>query len=72
VTTIGQLVDQLGVIGDPPQEGDLIESAVVLLKSVDAEGQAALFIATSPRMDWITQVGIIEAARTIIQADTAS
>ena len=69
--TVGELVDGLGVTGDPLEDGELVESAIVLLKAVDAEGRAGLLIATSAHMDWITQLGIIEAARCIIQSAAA-
>jgi hypothetical protein len=65
----GSIVDGLGVTLDPLTEGELVESCVVLLKVVDAEGRVALEIGASDRLDWITQLGIVEAARGLLSPE---
>ena len=49
------------------EDGDLITDAILLMRvaRVDKDG-SALVIASTPGVDWITQLGMVEAARTIM------
>jgi len=62
---VGDLIDALGVVADV-DDGDLVPCAVVLLKSVDEDGQVGLTIASSEGLSWLDQLGIVEAAKQII------
>lgn len=65
MTTLGSIIDALGVTADV-SDSDLIAGAVVILKIVPAEGDAGLTIAVDDNCGWLEQLGIIEAARQII------
>lgn len=62
---IGPILDGLGVTIDL-EDGDLIESAVVLLKTVDSSGAVGVEIANSAGMDWLAQLALITAAQRIV------
>jgi len=62
---IGPILDGLGVTVDL-DEGDLIESAVVLLKTVDSSGGVGVVIADSAGMDWLGQLALVTAAKSIV------
>ena len=61
---IGNLIDSLGVTREPV-DGELIAGAVVLLKTVDADGDVGLSIAWSDGMSWIERVGMLHVAREV-------
>lgn len=65
---IGPILDGLGVIIGL-EDGDLVESALVLAKVVDADGSVTVGCYTSQGMDWLAQLGLITAAAQM-QADT--
>jgi hypothetical protein len=49
-------------------DSDLILDAVVLLRVQSDDGSApAMVIATTPGLDWMLQIGMIEAARDIMR-----
>lgn len=62
-------LSQLAIDADL-EEGDLILDAVLLMRvaRTDRNG-TALLVATTPGMDWIMQMGMVEAARHIMQVD---
>ena len=49
------------------KEGDLILDAVVLLRVQSDEESPTLIIATTPGLDWMLQVGMVEVARDIMR-----
>jgi len=50
------------------KEGDLILDAVVLLRVQSADNLIpALVISNTPGLDWMLQIGMIEAARDIMR-----
>lgn len=54
------------------QDGDLILDAVILLRVQSDDHQASsLVIATTPGLDWMLQVGMVEAARMIMREPIA-
>jgi hypothetical protein len=62
---IGPILDGLGVTATI-EDGDLIESAVVLAKIVDADGTTTVGVYTSDGMDWLAQLGLVTAAHQIV------
>ena len=66
---IGELIDARGVTADMDSD-DLVTDIVVLMKVTDAEGNTGLILETSTNLDWITQIGMVDAAKTIIGAGT--
>jgi hypothetical protein len=64
---IGDLIDSLGVLAEIA-DGDMVPSAVVLLKAVDEKGQVGVTIASSEGLSWLDQLGLIEAAKQIATA----
>ncbi len=63
---LGELIDTLGVELEMDDE-DLVSSAVVLLKVITEDGSIQLGIASSEGLDWIAQLGLIEAARDVVR-----
>jgi len=55
------------------EEGDLVMDAILLMRvaRTDRDG-SALVIASTPGLDWITQLGMVEAARTIMHESAES
>lgn len=64
----GPILDGLGVTIDL-EPTDLVESAVVLLKTIDADGHVGVEIVNSAGMDWLGQLAIITAAQRIVNDD---
>lgn len=64
---IGPILDGLGVTIDL-DDGDLIESALVLAKHVDADGLVSLSLASSDGMSWLEQLGLLAAAQQIVNS----
>ncbi|MFJ2279228.1 hypothetical protein ACIOEZ_34330 [Streptomyces sp. NPDC087866] len=62
---IGQILDGLGTTIDL-DEGDLIASALVIAKVVDADGEVSLSLSTSDGLSWIDQNGLVTSARQIL------
>lgn len=58
---IGNLLDSLGVMHSP-EEGDLVASAVVLLKVLAEDGDVSLRIVASDGLSWIERLGMLRAA----------
>lgn len=67
---IGQLLDSLGVTAEL-SETDMPTDALVVMKVVTAEGRTAVVIGASEASDWITQKGLLGAAREITGGDYA-
>lgn len=44
---------------------ELVESAVLIVKVIDSDGDACIRTAWPPGMDWITRRGLIEVARDV-------
>lgn len=58
---IGDLLNALGVAYQP-QDGDLVVSALVLMKVVDEDGNVSLRTAWSEGLSWIEHVGMLHVA----------
>lgn len=63
----GPIIDGLGITFEL-NDGDLIASALVVAKVVNAEGKVTLLIADSEGMTWLDQLGLITAASDLIRA----
>jgi hypothetical protein len=64
---IGPILDGLGVKLDI-DDGDLVESAVVLAKVVLPDGRVSVALSDSEGMSWLEQLGLIAAATQIVNA----
>lgn len=62
---VGDILDGLGVVVDL-DDGDLVASAVVLLKVVTADGGVTLAIASDEGCSWLEQLGIVAASASIV------
>lgn len=69
--SFGEIVDQLGVESDPPfDDTQLVSDAIVLIKQVDPDdGRVSLFLASSPSLSWIEQIGMLRAAERIANGE---
>ena len=48
-------------------DGDIILDAVVLLRVINGSRPTSLMLVATPGMDWMLQVGMVEAARDILR-----
>lgn len=62
---VGPILDGLGVTVDL-DDGELVESALILAKTVDADGEVALMVASSTGLTWIDQAGLLAAAQQVM------
>lgn len=62
---IGPILNGLGVTIDL-DDGDLVASAFVIAKVIDADGEASLTLADSEGMSWIEQNGLLASAQQIV------
>ena len=62
MTTLGQIVDNLGCELGDWADGTLPSAAVVLLVGIDPDGDPILHARFSEGMSWLERVGIIAAA----------
>jgi acyl-CoA hydrolase len=59
---IGPILDGLGVTIDL-DDSELVESALVITKLVNADGQVLLGLYGSDAMSWLEKLGLIQAAK---------
>jgi acyl-CoA hydrolase len=59
---IGPILDGLGVTIDL-DDGELVETALVVTKLVNADGQVLLGLYGPDGMSWLEKLGLIEAAK---------
>jgi hypothetical protein len=59
---IGPILDGLGITVDL-DEGELVETALVVTKLVTADGQVLLGLYGPDSLSWLDKLGLIEAAR---------
>jgi len=65
---VGEIIDGLNIVADL-EPGELVESALVLLKVVDQnDGEVALVLA-SGNLSWIDQMGFLACADAIIRQE---
>ena len=62
---IGPILDGLGTTIDL-DEGDLVASAFVIAKVIEANGDVSLAIASSEGLSWIEQNGLLASAQQIV------
>ena len=48
-------------------DGDMVLDAVVLLRVANGDRPTGLVLETTPGMDWMMQIGMVEAARDILR-----
>ncbi len=62
---IGPILDGLGTtIG--LDQGDLVASALVIVKVIDSSGEVSLSLASSEGLSWIDQNGLLASAQQIV------
>ncbi|MCX4571518.1 hypothetical protein OOK48_34940 [Streptomyces viridodiastaticus] len=62
---IGAILDGLGATIDL-DDGDLVASAFVIAKVVEANGDVSLALASSDGLSWIEQNGLLASAQQIV------
>jgi hypothetical protein len=62
---IGPILDGLGTTLHL-DEGDLVASALVIAKVIDADGDVSLALASSEGLSWIDQNGLLTSAQLIV------
>ncbi|MDX3527144.1 hypothetical protein P1P75_11990 [Streptomyces sp. ID05-39B] len=62
---LGPILDGLGNTLDL-DEGDLVVSALVIIKVVDGQGRVSLGLSTSENLSWIDQNGLLFSAQQIV------
>lgn len=67
---IGHVLDGLGIRASLA-DGELVESAMVLLKIVQADGDTRLTLASSDGLGWIERCGMLRVAE-LIESDVTS
>ncbi len=60
--SIGQTVDSLGVTSSTAEEGELVDGAIVILRTIRPEGGVTLRSCWSDGLDWVTRLGMLAAA----------
>jgi hypothetical protein len=63
---VGELLDSLGVTIDLA-DGDMVSDAIVIAKTITAEGEVGLVITKSEATSWIDELGLMAAAQQIMQ-----
>jgi len=61
---IGQLLDTLGVTMEL-DKGDMVTDVVVIMKVLEADGTVNIGMTKSEGTDWITKLGLLDAASRI-------
>jgi hypothetical protein len=61
---LGDLLNSLGLEHEPA-DGELIASALVLLKVIGADGEVTLRTVTSDGLSWIERVGFLRVAEKV-------
>jgi len=64
----GDFLDSLGLKVEL-DDGELINGAVLLLETVDADGESSLQIQESDTTNWIKKIGMLQAALTVCLAE---
>ncbi len=63
----GPILDGLCVTIDLA-DGDLVESALVITKVVDADGGVTVSLSSNESMSWLDQLGLITAANDVVRS----
>jgi len=61
---VGNLLDGLGVEYHP-EDGELVESALVLLKVIGPDGDVSLRTLSSDGLSWIERIGMLRSAEAV-------
>lgn len=65
---VGEILDGLGV-RLRFDDGDLPESAVIIVKTISRDGGTSVGIGVSEGCTWVEQLGLITAARNIVEQE---
>lgn len=66
MVNLGAILDGIGVQIEALHEGDLVESAMVIIKIVDKDGMVSVGLADS-KISWIEQLGLLAAADHVLR-----
>lgn len=61
---VGNLLDSLG-IEHHPDAGDLVASAIVLLKVIDTDGDVTIRTLSSDGLSWVERIGMLRVAEQV-------
>lgn len=67
-SNIGQALDSLGLQASL-DEGELISGAVVLLETVDPDGEVSLQVVEDSGVSWVRKIGMLKVALAGAMAD---
>ena len=65
---VGEILDGLGVRLEF-NDGDLPESAVIIVKTISRDGRTSVGIGISENCTWIEQLGLVTAAKNIVEQE---
>lgn len=68
---LGSIIDALGVT-HTPDDGELIASAIVLMRVIAADGEESIRFAYSDGLGWVERIGILRVAEKIELATTGA
>jgi len=72
VQNLGQLIDALGLQVEL-EEGELISGAVVILETIEADGDVTMQIIEDEKsVSWVKRLGMLKAALEVSMADIGS
>jgi hypothetical protein len=65
---IGPILDGLGTT-IALDDGDLVASALVIVKVIDSDGEVSLSLASSDGLSWIDQNGLLTSAQQVVNQE---
>ena len=65
---VAPIIEGLGIT-HTPEPGELVETAIVLMKTIDADGVVGLRLVYPPSSSWLERVGMLHAATNIETVD---
>lgn len=68
---LGQLIDALGLKAEL-EEGELISGAVIILETIEADGDVTMQIIEDESVSWVKRLGMLKAALEVSMADIGS
>ena len=65
---LGQLIDALGLQAEL-EEGELVSGAVIILETIEADGDVTMQIIEDESVSWVKRLGMLKAALEVSMAD---
>ena len=69
--SVGQLLDSLGIQVEL-DEGELVAGALVILETIEEDGDVTMQILEDDGVNWIKRLGMLKAALEVSMADIGS